>query len=133
VVPVVSVGALNPSRLTDALFSNAGRWVRTYMPGAAVVSTMPAFQGGLEPIARTRVFDRWRESIDPDDFVGGFAIWSGTSFAAPLLAGIFAERLRPLMEEEGSKVDSEEARGRAWYLVRKLARIRREELVQPLR
>ena len=44
--PIVSVGALNPNR-TDALFSNAGPWVRAYVPGAAVVSTMPAFRGRL--------------------------------------------------------------------------------------
>jgi subtilisin family serine protease len=133
VVPVVSVGALNPSRNTDALFSNGGRWVRVYMPGAAVMSTIPPFQGGLQPMARTRAFDRWRESLDPDDFVGGFAVWSGTSFAAPILAGVFAEQLSPLMEPEGSTVDDEEARGRAWELVRSLTPIRREELVQPLR
>jgi hypothetical protein len=27
-----------------------------------------------------------REALDPDDFSGGFAAWSGTSFAAPALA-----------------------------------------------
>jgi serine protease len=36
---------------------------------------------------------RVRESIDPDDFRGGFAVWSGTSFAAPLFAGRLAEQL----------------------------------------
>ena len=51
------------------------------------MSTMPAFQGGLQPVARTEAFGRVREAIDPDDFRGGFAVWSGTSFAAPLLAG----------------------------------------------
>ncbi len=48
VVPVLSVGALNPNG-TDALFSNAGPWVRAHAPGAAVMSTLPPFQGGLEP------------------------------------------------------------------------------------
>ena len=69
-VPLVSVGALNPNA-TDALFTNAGPWVRAYAPGAAMMSTMPPFEGGLEPIARTRVNDRIRESIDPDDFRSG--------------------------------------------------------------
>jgi hypothetical protein len=32
---------------------------------------------------------RLRSSIDPDDFGGGFATWSGTSFAGPVLAGQF--------------------------------------------
>ncbi len=43
-----------PQRPTDALFSNAGPWVRAYVPGAAVVSTMPTFQGGLQSAARTQ-------------------------------------------------------------------------------
>jgi hypothetical protein len=93
VVPVTSVGALNPNG-TDALFSNAGPWVRAYAPGAAVISTLPpSFEGGLEPVARTEAYMRVRESIDPDDFAGGFAVWSGTSFAAPLFAGRLAARL----------------------------------------
>ena len=93
VVPVVSVGALNPNG-TDALFSNAGPWVRAWDPGAAVLSTVPpTFQGGLEPAARTEAYTRRRESIDPDDFSSGFAVWSGTSFAAPLLAGRIAAAL----------------------------------------
>ncbi len=89
-LPIVSVGARNPADRSDALFSNAGRWVRAYTHGAALVSTIPPFQGGLQPPARTKAFDRWREAIDPDDFRGGFAVWSGTSFAAPLLAGRLA-------------------------------------------
>ena len=52
-VPIVSVGALNPNG-TDALFSNAGPWVRAHDFGASVMSTLPAFQGGLEPMARPR-------------------------------------------------------------------------------
>ena len=71
-----------PERTTDALFSNTGPWVRAYAPGAAVVSTMPPFQGGLQSAARTEAYGRRRETIDPDDFRGGFAVWSGTSFAA---------------------------------------------------
>ena len=89
---MVSVGALNPNG-TDALFSNAGPWVRAYAPGASVMSTLPQFQGGLEPAARTEAYQRVRESIDPDDFTGTFALWSGTSFAAPLFAGRVATRL----------------------------------------
>ena len=34
-----------------------------------------------------------RASIDPDDYSSGFALWSGTSFAAPLFAGMVAQEL----------------------------------------
>ncbi|GAB2460331.1 hypothetical protein HD599_001213 [Conyzicola lurida] len=90
--PLVSVGALNPNGST-ALFSNTGAWVRCYAPGAAVVSTMPAHPGGAEPIARTTADARTRETVDADDFRGGFAVWSGTSFAAPVVAGRIAAAL----------------------------------------
>jgi subtilisin family serine protease len=91
-VPVTTVGALNPDG-SVALFNNAGPWVSAWQPGAAVVSTMPAFTGGNEPLARTRVAGQERESIDSDDFTGGFAVWSGTSFASPFLAGQVADAL----------------------------------------
>jgi subtilisin family serine protease len=126
-VPVVSVGAQNPNA-TDALFTNAGEWVRAYEPGAALLSTMPAFEGGLEPIARTHVDDRVRESIDPDDFrsgvdddgndLGGFAVWSGTSFAAPVMAGKLAAAMaNQLMNRENPGDSPSAAVTRAWRAV----------------
>ena len=41
-VPVVSVGASNPSGAAVSLFSNTGPWVSCYRPGVAVVSTNTA-------------------------------------------------------------------------------------------
>jgi subtilisin family serine protease len=105
---VVSVGALNPNLDTVAIFSNTGDWVTCYAAGGAVLSTMPPFQGGLEPSARTRAYGWVRESLDPDNFHrrvrpgkdgkegepdGGFALWSGTSFSAPVQAGKIARAL----------------------------------------
>ena len=108
----LSVGALNPNG-TDALFSNAGPWVRAYAPGAAVLSTIPpTFEGGLEPAARSEAYQRIRESIDPDDFGGGFAVWSGTSFAAPLFAGRLAAQLVDRVDPD--KDDRAAAVERAW-------------------
>ena len=82
----MSVGAVNPNGTTDALFSNTGAWVRAYASGAAVMSTIPpTFQGGFNSMAGTEAYQRPRASIDPDDFSSGFALWSGTSFSAPLV------------------------------------------------
>jgi serine protease len=112
---IVSV-ALNPNR-TDALFSNAGPWVRTYVPGAAVVSTMPAFRGGYEPVARTQAFGRIREAIDPDDFRSGFAVWSGTSFSAPIMAGDIAASMLTHLEPAAEAVSGRDAVTSAWDAV----------------
>jgi hypothetical protein len=91
-VPVISVGALNPNG-SRALFSDGGRWVRAWAAGAAVVSCYPDdVNGSLAPpvlVDRPAV----REALDPDDFRGGFAAWSGTSFAAPLIAAKLVARL----------------------------------------
>jgi subtilisin family serine protease len=136
VVPVVSVGALNPNR-TDALFTNGGPWVTCYAPGASVMSTMPPFVGGLQPIARTIVEGRVRESIDPDDYRGsidrhhrgGFGLWSGTSFAAPTVAGAVAAVLsRDLMTpgmDKRSKDGADAAVERGWKAVEALTPLRR--------
>jgi Subtilase family len=90
-VPLISVGALNPNG-TQALFSDSGRWVKAWAMGAAVVSTYPEdINASREPGNEMP----GREGLDPDDYRGGFAVWSGTSFSAPLLAAHIA---RSLME-----------------------------------
>ena len=94
VVPVSSVGALNPDG-TIALFSNEGPWVKYLRPGVALVSTFPeTYNGSAEPTHTVRTQRREiRSSLDPDDFISGFGVWSGTSFAAPVLAGEIAAAL----------------------------------------
>ncbi|MBA3309564.1 MAG: S8/S53 family peptidase [Nocardioidaceae bacterium] len=111
-VPVVSVGALNPNR-TVAMFSNTGGWVNTYERGASVLSTIPPFEGGLEPVARWTADGKTRETIDPDDFTGGFALWSGTSFAAPLVAGRIAAKMLDDMPSRHRQEKKSEAVERA--------------------
>jgi subtilisin family serine protease len=96
--PVVSVGALNPDG-TVALFSNSGDWVSCFCPGAALVSTLPIVDAGAEPGISVGEFGKKesapavrRTTIDPDNFTG-FGTWSGTSFAAPVMAGAAAQKL----------------------------------------
>jgi hypothetical protein len=136
-VPVVSVGALNPNT-SDALFTNAGPWVRSYAPGASLMSTMPPFRGGLQPTAKTWVDHRLRESVDPDDYSsgrrsngelrGGFGLWSGTSFSAPLMAGSLAAALsKELINRPNPARAAGAAVRRGWRAVERLTDMQRPE------
>jgi hypothetical protein len=94
---VHSVGALNPNG-TRARYSNHGDWVTAWELATGVVSSFPAFDGGKlpEPGAQPGAGLRaGTEEFDPDDFTGGYATWSGTSFAAAALAGRLAQALIP--------------------------------------
>ena len=90
----IAVGALNPANRSVALFSNIGSWVDVYAPGVSLVSTVPVdFDGGVQAGTRDDKIGRRRETLDVDDFRGGFGVWSGTSFAAPLVAGRIAAKI----------------------------------------
>jgi subtilisin family serine protease len=107
-VPLVSVGALNPNG-TQALFSNSGQWVSAFRPGANVVSTLPtSFDGSAQPDI---VVPGSGESVDMDDYTGGFGMWSGTSFSAPVLAGEIAACLQEQGGLEQVKATHMVARG----------------------
>jgi subtilisin family serine protease len=125
VVPLVSVGALNPNWRTIALFSNGGSWVRCYRPGASIVSTIPTtFNASEQPSAVVDIpGEGVRATIDPDDFTGGFATWSGTSFAAPYLAGEIAAAVLSGTYGALDPVDAGSAIARCWGALGRLIRM----------
>jgi hypothetical protein len=90
--PVISVGALNPNG-TDAHYSNHGGWIKEKVVGTGVISTMPDVNGDEPPPLSTFFPKGVGVTVDPDDFRGGFARWSGTSFAAAIVAGRRAQEI----------------------------------------
>jgi hypothetical protein len=113
-VPLLSVGGLNPDG-SVALFSNSGTWVTAWDVGAAMVSTFPTtFNGGAG--ASVQIADpsgQPRRTIDPDCYRNGFGTWSGTSFAAPVLAGRLAQSLLGAGGLDDVKPEAAVARARA--------------------
>ncbi|RKS68713.1 subtilase family protein [Actinomadura pelletieri DSM 43383] len=75
--PVVGVAALDGD--DRAAFSNHGWWVDACAQGVDVTSAFVRFDGTRPPV----------NGVDPDLFEG-YATWSGTSFAAPVVAGRIA-------------------------------------------
>jgi hypothetical protein len=101
-----SVGATNVDGddAPAAYYSNVGRWVTDWEVGTSVVSTFPAVNAAAVP-----EFDltgtgggRRRQTADPDDFSGGFARWSGTSFSAAIHAAKLAAGKDPRKRLEGT-------------------------------
>lgn len=127
-VPVIAVGSLNPDGQTVALFNNHGPWIREWRPGVSLVSTVPrTMSGALQPRLElgNKLTDEPgpRATIDDDDFRGGFAVWSGTSFAAPVLAADIAEAMVALDDAVDWPRDRWLERG--WEAVEHATRIRR--------
>jgi subtilisin family serine protease len=92
--PVVGVGALNPNS-TVSWYSNGGPSASCTAPGTCLISTFPPdIKGSMGAMNIASSVDR--ESVDQDDYRGGFAMWSGTSFAAPLVAAAVAQKLMHL-------------------------------------
>jgi subtilisin family serine protease len=79
---VVGVGALS-AKLTPAPWSNHGFWVNCSAVGIGIIST---FVEGLEPHT-----DAHRNVVTEQFPPDAWAIWSGTSFSAPQIAGKVAQ------------------------------------------
>ena len=123
-VPVIAVGSLNPDEASIALFNNHGPWIRAWEPGVSLVSTVPKMQGSLQPqvrLSETLPGEPFtRSSIDDDNFASGFALWSGTSFSAPLLAAKIAVAL---IGGEPPVRNAKAARKRGWGAVQQVTGI----------
>ncbi len=80
---VVAVGALDP--YGPAPYSNHGPWVDACAPGSDLVSAFFEFNGQMEMFPMPG-------SADPDDFEH-WARWTGTSFAAPIVAAALLRQM----------------------------------------
>ena len=98
---VHSVGALNPNG-TRARYSCHGEWVTDWQVGTRVISSFPRYDGDALPEQPRPADPDDTENLDPDDFTGGYASWSGTSFAAAVLAGRLARALIPDPAQAGA-------------------------------
>lgn len=78
---VVAVAAVGPDG--PAPWSNYGSWVNACAPGVGLVSSFFADFNGQEPEINTADADRF----------AGWARWSGTSFAAPVVVAALAREM----------------------------------------
>lgn len=78
---VVAVAGLTPD-MTPASWSNRGHWIDCSTVAEGLLST---YVMGEESVELDPIPDKW-ESLD------AWAVWSGTSFAAPQIAGEIARR-----------------------------------------
>jgi len=78
---VVGVGAIEATG--PAPYSNRGPWVRACAPGTSLTSSFHPNYNGDHPFT---------DGIDIDDF-DGWAVWTGTSFASPVVAAALLRQI----------------------------------------
>ncbi|TMR94510.1 S8/S53 family peptidase [Nonomuraea basaltis] len=79
----LSVGALGPDQLHRAWFSNYGSWVDVYALGEGMVNAYATGEYTYQEPPKAPAVQVF----------GGMSRWDGTSFAAPLVAGMIAAHI----------------------------------------
>jgi len=85
----IGVGALAPGQQTQASFTNCGSWVKVYALGEGMINAYAYGQ---------YTYQEWPKAPGTEIFQG-LAKWAGTSFSAPLVAGLIARELARLLAQ----------------------------------
>lgn len=106
---VIAVGADNAAGTDSAPFSAKGPWITVQAPGTNLEST---YLSGTVSVWQDPDGDGPAPNTRRDEQFGGYARWSGTSFAAAVVSGMIAARTVP--GRRSAAEASAQLLGRAW-------------------